>query len=280
MNRIAKQLLIATINLILVAVVVVAVWRTDAPEPTCFDGELNQNEQGVDCGGVCEQACLATPELIRLSADPIIVSTATSDQVEVAFTVLNPNPQWGADDVPYTVVFTNASGEEVARRRGTTYLLPLEEHVVVEQAVVVPGFSAGGVTAVVEFGQTSFIEPPEGVDNVELTVQQPIFRRNPDEFNAAELRGVLRNDSPFSYDAIDIFVVVSDRATGKVVSARRTAMRTLTSGERREFVIAWRDPLRLIGDPAILVVPITNLFEDENFLREFGGIENFQRFEW
>lgn len=26
-------------------------------EPTCFDGKQNQNERGIDCGGVCERVC-------------------------------------------------------------------------------------------------------------------------------------------------------------------------------------------------------------------------------
>ena len=37
------------------------------PQPSCSDGKQNQNEQGVDCGGVCVQEC----DIVK--AQPLII---------------------------------------------------------------------------------------------------------------------------------------------------------------------------------------------------------------
>ena len=277
MNRIGKQITIAAILLIGISFILVLVWRSTAPKARCDDGIKNQNETGIDCGGVCE-ACHASPEDVRLSTPAILLATSSEDLVEVYFAVENPNPQWGVIDLPYTVTIESLDGKLLSVREGTTYILPFEEHTVVEQAIPVEGrFS--DMRVVVELGEATWVEPPEGIKSVELTVLNPTYERNPDGFNAAEIRGVLRNDSPFSYDVIDIVVVVSDRATGEAVSARRTQMRTITSDERREFIFTWRDALPLIGEPDFRITPLTNIFENENFLLEYGELREFQSFQ-
>lgn len=276
MNRVGKQITVAAVLLILFSTAMVLLWRSGAPEPRCDDGILNQDEEGVDCGGVCG-ACLAEPEELRMVATPHLLATEDAGHVEAFFRVLNPNPQWGVTELPYTVTIESTENDEVlAVREGLAYVLPLEERLVVEQAIPVEGiFSQMRVR--VELGEPTFVEPPEGIRDVELTVLTPTFTRNPDEFHAAEIRGVLRNDSPFSYDAIDIMVVVYDTATDEPVSARRTNMRTLKDNERREFLFTWRDPLPLIGAPRLELEAFTNIFISDNFISEFGELREFQR---
>lgn len=57
--------------------------------PTCFDGKQNQNEKGIDCGGVCTRLCSSD------IANPIVLwqrSFVVTDGVynAVAY-VQNPN---------------------------------------------------------------------------------------------------------------------------------------------------------------------------------------------
>ena len=33
-------------------------------DPTCFDGKKNQDERGIDCGGVCALVCLADAKTV------------------------------------------------------------------------------------------------------------------------------------------------------------------------------------------------------------------------
>ena len=277
MNRVGKQLAIASVLLILFATVMVMLWRSGAPEPRCDDGILNQDEEDIDCGGICG-ACLAAPEAVRLQGSVSVVASLETGRVEAFFTVLNPNPQWGVTELPYTLFIESPDGEVLAERSGSTYVQQLQERLVVEQAIEAEGLAAE-MRGRVELGEPTFVEPPEGIRDVELTVLNPTFTRNPDNFHAAEIRGVLRNDSPFSYDAIDIVVVVYDSATNQPVSARRTDMRTLKDNERREFVFAWRDPLPLAGSPRFDVLAFTNIFISDNFISEYGELRQFQLLE-
>ncbi|MBU6415055.1 hypothetical protein KGQ34_02340, partial [Patescibacteria group bacterium] len=40
------------------------------PQPTCFDNKKNQNEEEVDCGGVCAPCALKHQEPLALSWPP------------------------------------------------------------------------------------------------------------------------------------------------------------------------------------------------------------------
>jgi hypothetical protein len=273
MYRLAKQITSATVALLLVTAVVVLSWMLRSPEPTCSDGIKNQDEEDIDCGGICG-SCFAIPQDARVSGETVISNPG--GRVDVAFTVQNLNPQWGTVHLPYTVEVLDASGRTLATRTGETFLLPQEEHIVVEQAIDASG---EGLRAVVTTGETEWVMPPaQAPRTTNLSVLNQTFTRNPDQFTGAEVRAVIRNDSPYSYDAVQVHVLVRDRATGNVVGARRTEMRTLRAAERREFVVAWSQPLPLTGEAELVIVPLTNVFIDENFIREYGNLEDFQSF--
>jgi hypothetical protein len=55
-----RQLFYALVVLGVVAVLVVVLgFVFFYKAPTCIDGKMNQNEEGVDCGGVCVKVCEA-----------------------------------------------------------------------------------------------------------------------------------------------------------------------------------------------------------------------------
>lgn len=275
MYRLAKQITIVTVVLLLVTTVMVLAWKFRAQEPTCFDGVKNQNEEDVDCGGACT-SCRSIPQGVRLG-EPLVM-TGSGNRIDVFFTVENPNPQWGTLRFLYEVAVLDSSGRELASRQGETFIMPLETHIVVEQAISVNAVE-GARAVVVARGDPVWVLPPQAVRETSLAVLDPTFTRSPNAFTGAEVRAVIRNDSPYSYDAVEVHVLVRDRATGQVVGARRTEMRTLTARERREFVVSWNVPIPLSGEPELEIVPLTNVFFSENFIREFGNLEEFQRFE-
>jgi hypothetical protein len=55
----------AVLLVVLLALIGVYVVFTSAPA-TCSDGTQNQNEEGIDCGGVCTRVCSENVQDIRL----------------------------------------------------------------------------------------------------------------------------------------------------------------------------------------------------------------------
>lgn len=273
MTRSAKQLIIAIVFIVVTVVVAFLWWRSfHFTQATCEDGIQNQNEVGVDCGGSCE-ACVGLPQAPELVQTPIFIA-GEGGHIDLLFAIKNRNPQWGLKKLPYTIVLQDSEGGRIGERTGSTFLLPLEEHFVVEQAIeTTVDFSPAKV--VVEFGEPVWIEVPDRVSENGLIVLQPTFTRLVGVPEVAEAKGVIRNDAPFSYDRIEVHVAVYD-SLGEPVGFRRTEMRTLSSGERREFRVAWRAPFTLLGEPRLEILPLTNVFENENFVRVHGTMEEFQ----
>ena len=52
-----KQLTYLLFALVAVAGLIAAIWL-NITAPSCTDGKQNQDEQGIDCGGVCAKECL------------------------------------------------------------------------------------------------------------------------------------------------------------------------------------------------------------------------------
>ena len=269
-SRTRKQLIIACVSVVVLTGGAFGLWRFFFYEaPSCVDGIRNQNETDVDCGGVCGQ-CVGLPQPLRKKN--IEVVSGERGTFDVAFRVENPNSQWGVKTMPYSVLLKGAGGETLAEREGQLFLLPLEHAPVVEQAVV---SNRTPVSAEVILGEPTWVEVPDAVRDDQLIVLNPTFSRLAIGPDIAELSAIVRNDSPFTYDRIEVHAVLTD-PNGGVLATRRTEMRTLAAGERREFRVAWRAPIAISGDPRIEISARTNVFENENFVREHGTVERFQ----
>lgn len=272
-SRPLKQLTVAAVFVAIAVAGGFLFWRSlYFQQATCTDNIQNQNEVGVDCGGVCP-ACVGLPQTLKLSGETAIVA-GEDGTVDVLFRIENVNPQWGARSVAYTIELEDAEGTLLATRQGSAFLLPLEEHAVVEQFLEL-AHERAAASAQVTLAEPRWVEVPQRIEGSQLTVLSPMLRWFVDRPEVAEVVGIIRNDSPFTYDRIDVFVIVSD-AQGTPVGVRRTDMRTLSSGERREFRVAWRAPFSFFGEPKLEIVPLTNLFENENFVRAYGTVERFQ----
>ena len=73
------------------------------PAPSCFDKKQNQNEEGVDCGGVCSRICLpANLQPISL-VDRVQTFFPVTNKVTLLARIKNPNSTHGAN-ISYTLI--------------------------------------------------------------------------------------------------------------------------------------------------------------------------------
>jgi len=88
------------------------------PVPTCNDGKQNQDETGIDCGGVCPLACLDEALPIRVLWTRVLPSTGGKAVAGVL--IENPNYDYGTEGLEYRLriddqenLFVTAIDDEV-----------------------------------------------------------------------------------------------------------------------------------------------------------------------
>lgn len=281
MGRLAKQLLIGGIFLSIVGLILYGAYDILVPDPSCSDGRQNQGEEGVDCGSVCGVLCGAPLEQFTVSQPQQFVA---GDDLDVLVEIQNPNIIYGAPRLDYRlVVYENADGAgtlggEKVSRRGFTYANPLETRYLV---VTIPGFTRelGAVDDIVRFewepDRTAVYEGrlPE-TQIVDFSVLNERLEVSDD--GAVSFRADIRNDATFDFDQVDVSVILLD-AAGERIGVGSTIVRTLGARELRLVQLEW--PPFQNGTPVRAQTHVsTNIFDNDNFLRTYGGQERFQGF--
>jgi hypothetical protein len=117
-----KQTIIWVIILLIFGVLGVGAWTVFHVPPTCDDRKMNQDEQGVDCGGECNLICR------DMAASPIILWNRffkISDGVYTgAAMIQNPNLYAYAPNVPYLMRLYDDEGVTIYERNGFVTLYP------------------------------------------------------------------------------------------------------------------------------------------------------------
>ncbi|XKT74535.1 MAG: hypothetical protein ACJKTH_00345 [Patescibacteria group bacterium UBA2163] len=119
---ITRQLLIAFGALLIIALIAVgSFFLFFYTAPTCNDGVQNQNETGVDCGGICNLLC-EQPNINALWSRSVRVVPGVYHAV-----ALIKNPHTAAQgDVSYEVSLFDDENILITRRQGSTIILPGE----------------------------------------------------------------------------------------------------------------------------------------------------------
>ena len=120
--------------------------------PTCIDGKMNQNEEGIDCGGGCAKVCEA-PAVSAVWARSVKVADGVYHAVAM---IKNPATDAGTTNLPYTFFLYDADNILVAQRSGSMVLEPGETIPLLETNIVTR--ERAPTKTFVEFGQAVWRE--------------------------------------------------------------------------------------------------------------------------
>ncbi len=201
------------------------------PAPTCYDTIKNQNEEGVDCGGVCARAC--TPDATTLVSSEVAVFplavSSTPLRASLVAEIRNPNTDWAATNFNYEFTAYNAAGMPLGNFSGSAYI-----HAGEIKYVTLPN---------VELSKNAL------PSRAELTITNPEWRR-PGDFPQPNFtvnltgtdiapvvaaRGTLENKSAVQGTA-EITALFYDTA-GNTIGVSATSLEHVDAGEVREFAI-------------------------------------------
>ncbi len=258
-SRNRKRIILSILIFVLIVLIGIPTYLLFYKAPTCFDGKMNGDERGVDCGGSCQRLCTPDSLPLILKGDPRVLSVA-STTYEVVALLSNPNANASISRARYTFkLFSSDSLVPVKAITGEVYVpkgaeVALFEGPFVLEEGVVP------VRATLEWEPGTLIWEKDGQDTPALNLIASEFTRLE---SSPRLTALITNPNLFSVSNVDLVALLYDE-TGSIFAAGRTFIEALAPGEETPALFTWPRPLP--GD-VVEVEVVIRVLPDRRFLR-------------
>lgn len=223
-------------------------------EPTCFDKRKNQDERGIDCGGICELVCMAdTRPIVPLWTRPFKI---TGDVYSVLSLIENQNIGSGIKSVSYEIQLFNEQNIPINEPiKGSTFIGPNNRVAIFET-----GIKTGEEVPVNAFIILS--ENPIHYRTNPLFDSQSIQVSNDvmtDLDSAPKLRVNITNITDRAFINFPVVVILYD-TDGNALAVSQTTVDRLGLEETQTLFFSWPEPFS--GTPARReIIPKLNPFE-------------------
>lgn len=215
--------------------------------PSCFDGAMNGDETGVDCGGSCATLCEA-PTVTALWARSVEVAPGVYHAVAM---VQNPLTNAGTLSLPYKFSLYDADNVLVAERASTMFLYPGDVVPLFE-----PDIGTGNripARTLIDFGPAVW----EKMDRPETPIV--IDSQNLDQ-TALRLDATVENTTALPVNTFSLTALLYS-ADGTLIAASQTNIPVLNARAQKAVVFTWQEPFSapvVKADIIPRVAPVTN----------------------
>ena len=236
--------------------------------PTCTDGVQNGKETGVDCGGICTNVCQEIVTGAPFTIEEVAIMPGGRERYDILGKIYNPNDTEGASNFRYTLELKNASGAVIATRTGMSFILPQERKTLIEvgiESVETPTQATLRVEDITWERFSGYQEKPN------INIYQKRYNQITSGVGFGEAFGLVSNESPFDFRSLTVKVILRD-GSGKALAINSTEMRTITTGEERDFRLVW--PEAFPGDVEQVEMEVdADYYHADNFLKQYlpGG---------
>lgn len=229
-----KQLIYGVFYLALWAGLIGGIYAIQKPVPTCFDGRQNQNEAGIDCGGVCAKVCVPEEILPLVQAgDPKLIlldaATAAAPRVSIVSEVQNRNLDFGASTFEYVFSVHDQAGAVIASFPGHSFIYSGE---IKRLAIPNETLPAGSSPAYAKLSLRNPMWTPMAKFPRPKLIIQTVGTAETD--GNLVTHGTLVNQDSVDFPAVYL-VAVYYNSTGGIVGVTATEPNNVTAGETREF---------------------------------------------
>ncbi len=228
MQRTLKHLLYGLLYLgVLVLIAFPFAYPLIFPAPTCVDGIQNQNEEGIDCGGSCENCELKSLRLEVGGVDILQVGEKSSLLVKVK----NPSRNFGALRIPYQFEIEGVLGESIKVVEGELNISGGDEKYIAEVGLDIKTSDIGKATFTL--GDFKFIDEKNLLEyNVEIENMETSF---PGEI--VQVKGFITDDSGSTISKI-VLTALFYANEGNLVNVGTAVLSNLEAFEKRDFLIS------------------------------------------
>jgi len=185
--------------------------------------------------------------------------------------IKNPNTDFGASNASYEANIFDQAGSLITSIQGSISLLPGQTR----YEIISP------IETNQEIGDVTFKITNVDWQKLKEYIPQLLFLvKNQEYFKSGQgfprLRATLFNDSNFDFDRVDVHIVLFGESD-KILAVNKTDIRTFLSRTDRFFEVRWLKPFE-DEVQRIEVDAYTDVFKNENFIKQHGTQENFQKF--
>lgn len=223
-------------------------------EPTCFDGEMNGDESGIDCGGSCQKVC--TAEALQLVTLWSRAFEVVPGKYNVMAYIENQNRESGIPSINYEFKMYDDNNIFIGRQTGTAFITSNDRTAIFE-----PGILAGNrVPKRVTFSFTSapqWIKINREQKNALAVSSEDIELFDP--LDSPKLEAQIVNKTLLDIHDLDVYAILYD-AEDNVMTASKTLVDLLPKNSKSGVVFTWPHPLSE-RPTRIDIFPQINVFE-------------------
>ncbi len=238
-----KFLYAGVVAVIAVAFLLVVYLQFFTTAPICFDGTLNGDEHGIDCGGSCALFCTdqARPPIVLWAR---VFEVGPSTYTAAAY-VRNPNPGAATRDVAYSFQLFDEKNLLVTERTGTIDIPAVQTVPFIDTNI-----NVGNRT--VTHALFAFSEEPRWYKAA--SVPQLRVRNQYLAPDASQLSATVANDSINNVDKVTIVAVLFD-ADGIARAASRSVLQRVPRKGSQDVTFTWSGGVKNIIRAEITVLP-------------------------
>ncbi len=265
-------MIIITIYASILILIIGGIYSKFRHVPTCTDGMKNQNEEGVDCGGVCQNDCGIVAQKLTVGKMGVVPS-GISGKYDFYVQITNPNATFGDKNFYYTLNLKDASGNVMVARKGSNFILPGERKYVIENNIE-SSSAPSSIDFVIE--SSDWVEFNSYYEKPNLQIVNKNYNEISGGSGFSEASGLLKNTTSFDFSLIKVEVLLEDSA-GNILAINSTQMNTVSSGEQRDFKVSWPSSFPgTVGDMETQAE--VNVFNPETFMKRSYQTEKFQQY--
>ncbi len=205
-------------------------------QDTCFDGIKNQNEEGIDCGGICTKVCTDSSQAPLVHWQRFF--KVTDGVYSAATEVENPNINVYAESIPYRFRFYDDNGVMIAERTGSTFMLP---------NTIFPIFESGiqtgqriPVRVSFEFlnNTPDWQKKPYQLPHLVIIDQTQASSTSVTASSSAKIEATIQNETDFAANNIEVVALVYD-ANNNAIAASHTIVDQIDARSSTKVTFTW-----------------------------------------
>lgn len=187
--------------------------------------------------------------------------------------VNNPNTDYGSPDVEYEISFFNTSGTRISQKTGSFYILPGQTKYIINLPLKFQERISRADFAIKSVDWQKL--GPLAMTGTNLVVRNSSYNQISQPGVFAKVGGEVLNNSDFDLNKVGVSVVLFDSGNNPL-AVGQTEINTFLAKTSRGFEITWYVPF--VGNVARVDAEAnTDIFENSNFLRQYGGQERFKQ---
>ncbi len=200
-------------------------------QETCLDNKQNQNETGIDCGGVCARACMqdVIAEPIQLWARAFKVSDGVYN---LAAYVQNANVRYVANPAEYVFSVYDKENILIGQRIGKSAVPPVKSFPIFEQSLDIGQREIGKVqfefTEPLVWNRFESVRPELGISETRIV----------NASTSPRIDAKLVNNTLTRFDNIEVIAIVYG-ADDNAIASSRTFVSVLQSQSTVDMVFTW-----------------------------------------